>query len=347
MDDIAKTEMRNYAMSAGFLAIAMLMLPNVIEFIFGNIVPAMIDTFTFISAVLLLLTGVVLIILKNRDLTAITFLMLGMITTTFDIAAFTLPPDKASIPIMGLISGIFMLILALIILTAKDKKKYLLFILPALFGLRFILGFYSQSFIFIIGLIIAVISIYFAFACASEKIKLPLGSLLTADVVTDFKSSGSVLGYLLISLSSAAWASHYFLGESIVSLLGANIIDIGCGFMLIFGGVLLFAVGKMRFTPVMFIVAGFLVMLGGFVTGALMYPIGIIMIILGLFAVLRKESRILPAIMLIIYGVTYLISANAGLASLPMVSAILNLVVSLIAIYLAFAVFSQRKLPLF
>ncbi len=46
-------------------------------------------------------------------------------------------PDKDTVPV---IIGIFMLILAAIILTAKDNKKYMLAILPALIGVSQIIA---------------------------------------------------------------------------------------------------------------------------------------------------------------------------------------------------------------
>ncbi len=271
--------------------------------------------------------------LKNRDLTAITFLMTGILFVFLNMS-----PDKGVAPV---IIGIFMLILAVIILTAKDKKKYLLCIIPAIIGLSRQLPPESHR---ILMAVIAVVALYFAFASASERIALPGSALLKADVVTDFKSSGSVLGYLIFGMSTAVWAGVYFLN---ISVEAALVLDAVCGAMLIFSGVLLWAVGKMRFTPVMFILMGFLSYIGQFMTGPLYYVIGGMFIILGLFAVLRTESRILPALMLIIYGCVFFITATVtGTTSLPGLAGLLNLIPCLISVYLAVAVFSQRKLPL-
>jgi len=83
-----------------------------------------------------------------------------------------------------------------------------------------------------------------------------------------------------------------------------------------------------------------------YASGAMFIGIGILMIVLGLFAMLRKESRILPGIMLIVSGCTWFFSEfNGGNASVA--SFILNAIPCLIAIYLAFVVYSQRKLPKF
>ena len=78
----------------------------------------------------LLLIWVILAICKKRDLSAITFLMIGM---------FQIFLSKIGLADGGnylyLIVGIILSILAGIILTAKDKKKYLLAIMPALWGI--------------------------------------------------------------------------------------------------------------------------------------------------------------------------------------------------------------------
>ncbi len=243
--------------------------------------------------------------------------------------------------------GVFLLVLTGIILTSKDKKKYLLFLIPGFISLRMLIHSFfgaSSPAALILFLITAIIPLYYAFACASERITLPGGALLRADAVTDFKASGSVLGYLLFGIIALSWALAY---AGVSPLAAVNATDYVGGFFLILTGILLFAVGKMRFTPVMFILTGFLAVISVYVSGPLYYVVGAMFIVLGLFAILRKESRILPAVMLIIYGCTYFFTPAAGEAGLPVVSIILNLIPALIAVYLAFAVFSQRKLPLF
>lgn len=343
MDEIQKTEMRNYAMAAGFFVLAAAFIVRVV----GKISLAQaeyetaVDSVSLISALILILAGVILVILKNRDLTAITFLMTGMFMAVTAL-------DTANNKLVWSVIGIFMIILSAIILTSKDTKKFILFIIPALIGLQCILlpFFVSDSpVIIVIRSIIGLLCLYFAFACASERIALPGSALLKADVVTDFKASGSVLGYLLFSITTAVWSSVYFLGVSPESAIAVESI---CSLMLIFSGVLLWAVGKMRFTPVMFILIGFLSYVDQFMTGYLFFVVGGLYIVLGLFAILRKESRIIPALMLIIYGFVFFITVMVtGTAPIPILGGLLNLIPSIIAIYLAFAVFSQRKLPLF
>ncbi len=134
--------------------------------------------------------------------------------------------------------------------------------------------------------LVAVVALYFSFACASERITLPGGALLKQDVVTNFKASGSVLGYLLFGISTAVWAGVYFIG---ISSDAALALDAVCGAMPILSGILLFAIAKMRFTPIMFILMGFLIYVGVFLTGSLFYVGGLMFIVLGLFAALRSD----------------------------------------------------------
>lgn len=347
MDELAKTEMRNYATAAGFLLIATMFTVFFSRILTGITTGSIPETgcTTLIVSITLLILGVMLIAIRNRDLSAITFLMLGMMFLFFYIN-----PGLGNMYLLSLI-GIAFILLAVILLTTKDKTKYLLCLLPLLIGIRELFGGEFDPLIelrLIITAAIIVLSVYFAFAVASERIHLPLGKILKADVTTDFKASGSVLGYLLFALSTAAYAVYYFTSGGIAHESVAAL-DIVCGSMLIVSGVLLFAVAKMRFTPVMFILLGFLIMVATQVSWPATYGVGIMIIILGLFAMLRTESRILPGLMLILYGLTGFTSGFfSGGVGMPIVQGIMNLIPCLIAVYLAFAVFSQsNKLKLF
>ena len=76
--------------------------------------------------------------------------------------------------------------------------------------------------------------------------------------------------------------------------------------------------------------------------------LGALFIIIGLFALLREESRILPGIMNILYGVMFFIMWCIDGYGVPtMVFGIIEIVVAAISVYLAFVVYSQRNLPKF
>ena len=255
-------------------------------------------------------------------------------------------------PGINIILYLFLLILAVILLTAKDKAKYPLAILIALQAL-----FTTVSYIIpseeimssVIGytrLILTVIALYYAFACASERICFPCSKILTADQETDFKKSASALGYLTISASMLVWAIYYLFNKSEIVANTIYALDGVYAALLILVSILLFAVAKMRFTPVMFLLAGSLLAVSSVIGATSEFILGILFIVLGIFAVLRTESRILPGLMFVVYGVSYFIGPVAASAGIMILAVAVNGIPALIALYLAVATFSQRKLPL-
>jgi hypothetical protein len=247
---------------------------------------------------------------------------------------------------------VFYLILALVLLTAKDRAKYPLALIIGLEGITNLAAYTISGNMagMVLGyshIILAVIALYYAFACASERFTLPLCKTLTAEQETDFKKSASALGYLMISASMAVWAFFYLfnasegVAEMIYSADGVYAI------LMILVGILLFAVAKMRFTPVMFLLAGALLAVSSVIGDSFEFILGILFIVLGIFAVLRTESRILPGLMFIIYGISYFIGPVAIGAGITVLAVIVNGLPALIALYLAVATFSQKKLPLF
>ena len=281
---------------------------------------------------MLLLVGILLAVLGKRDLTAISFLMFGSLKLLLIslISPNLTPVLMDEVLFVCVILQSFFLILALILLSSKDKAKYPL---ALLIGLEAIIDFVMYSLsgnaseIVVVGylrIILVVIALYYAFACASERFILPLGKTLTADQETDFKKSASALGYLTISASMAVWAFFYIFNASEVV-----------------------AVAKMRFTPVMFLLAGALLAVSSVIGDSFEFILGILFIVIGIFAVLRTESRILPGLMFIIYGISYFIGPVAIGAGITVLAVIVNGLPALIALYLAVATFSQKKLPLF
>ncbi len=335
MDETAKTEARNYLCAAGFFVIAAFTLLGILS-------ETPLDAGTKLVVGLgLLLIGTLLVVLRKRDMIAILFMMYAL----FHISTCLLP-EFSGLPIVLCFNGLILLTL-LVTLTGKDEAKWLIFLIP-LMGTVMLISMVGSFTILsdIFNWIIFAISIYFAFACASERLNLPGRKLLTADGETDFKASGSVLGYLLFAAISGGYTVYYIVGESMMHLEYLHIINIVVAVLMIFIAVLLFAVAKMRFTPVMFLLIAIGDLLAMLSTGAMFIGCGILFIIIGLFAMLRKESRILPGIMLIVYGCSGFFTAYTG-GNFPVVSAILNAVPCLIAIYLAFVVYSQKNLPKF
>lgn len=336
--------MRNYLSAAGFFVFAVSTLAIGVSYLSGTI-GAEQKNITIISTLLLLLVGVLLAVIGKRDLTAITFLMLGSIKLLMLATGFVSPG-------INIILYLFLLILAVILLTAKDKAKYPLAILIALQAL-----FTTVSYIIpseeimssVFGytrLILTVIALYYAFACASERICFPCSKILTADQETDFKKSASALGYLTISASMLVWAVYYLFNKSEIVANTIYALDGVYAALLILVSILLFAVAKMRFTPVMFLLAGSLLAVSSVIGATSEFILGILFIVLGIFAVLRTESRILPGLMFVVYGVSYFIGPVAASAGIMILAVAVNGIPALIALYLAVATFSQRKLPL-
>ena len=349
MNETAKNEMRNYLSAAGFFILALSALIVSADF-FSEITTDCFQTADRFLSVLFLLIGVLLAVLGKRDLTAISFLMFGSIRLLI-----ILPPVLTSVTMdaMSFVNPIlltFYIIFALILLTAKDKAKYPLALIIGLEGIFNLVWFTGTISAMIIGysrLLLAVLVLYFAFACASERISLPLGKTLTTEQETDFKKSASALGYLTISASMAVWAFFYLFkaSDGVTEMIYSA--DGIYALLLILVGILLFAVAKMRFTPVMFLLAGALLAVSSVIGDSFEFIIGILFIALGLFAVLRTESRILPGLMFVIYGISYFIVPVAAGAGITLLAVIVNGLPAVIALYLAVATFSQKKLPLF
>ena len=353
MNEIAKNEMRNYLSAAGFFVFALSSL-MISTSAFVQLILNVQTGIDITCSILLLLVGILLAVLGKRDLTAITFLMLGsikLILATTRVIRFE-TGINAEVFFVNIILMIFPIILALILLTAKDKAKYPLAILVGLQGISTIVGYLMPSEIIgiVIGyshIILAVLALYYALACASERFILPLGKTLSAEQETDFKKSASALGYLTISASMAVWAFFYIFNASDLVADIIYALDGVYAILMILVGILLFAVAKMRFTPVMFLLAGALLAVSSVIGDNFEFILGILFIVLGIFAVLRTESRILPGLMFVIYGISYFIGSVSVGAGITVLAVIVNGLPALIALYLAVATFSQKKLPLF
>jgi len=342
MDELAKTEARNYLSAAGFFLLA----AHLILVIFSNI-----GTSTFAEpsnylhlalGIGLIVIAILLIVLRKRDMIAILFFTMGFFQIFY---AFSQPV------IWDLVLAGLLVLVALITLTSKEKVKWLLFLIPAIWFVgRLIvecIGYNVDVATIIFFTILALISLYYAFCCACERCSLPGSRLLTADEQTDFNASGSVLGYILFAIISGGFALYYIFGATILPFASLMTIQFITGSLLIFVAVLLLAVGKMRFTPIMFLLIGLTAILNIFASGMMYIGIGILFLIIGLFSILRKESRILPGIMLILVSIVIFIHDAGGIHEISILATVLECIVAAIAIYIAFAVYSQRNLPKF
>ena len=347
MDEFQKTEARNYLTAGGLLLAGLLCLTALLS---GDKMfnAAAVSMPCAIGGGVLIVAGVILLTLQKRDLAGISFIILG--ASHF----MTLFNTEETYMALSIVRA-FVLVWGIILLFSKDKQKWIFAALSILLGLFFLARPYSADVpslavvVMVSFILSAVIAIYFALAAGFERINLPGRRLITADETTDFKQSGSALGYVLFAAHALAWALTYVAGGfGVFSTDGMHSIEGAIGVLLIFIGILLFVIGNMRFTPVMFILTGAVTFIDCFSTGFVLYVFGAFFILLGLFAILRKESRILPGVMLIVYGGAFFTSISvSGIAEVPVLSIIFNLIPALIALYLATATLSQRKIPLF
>lgn len=342
MDDVAKTEARNYISAAGFFIIAasffIPLLANLGSPVF--ILPD--STMSLIFGIALLIAATALIVLRKRDLTAIIFFMMGFIQLYY---AFSTSGTWNTV-LIGC-----MLLTAIVTLTSKEKVKWLLFLIPLLWFLQRVVRSvtdYNPGVLIAFFGVLAVLSYYYALACGIEKISLPGRKLLTADETTDFKSSGSILGYMLFAVANATWAFYNFANDNAAFPFEAlQTISIITGILMIFAAALLLAVAKMRFTPTMFFLAGLAVIFASFVEGAMLFGVALLFLAIGLFAILRKESRKLPGIMFILSGAVYFILSTVGAEGTYLTVGIINAIIAAIAVYLCFVVYTDWKLPKF
>ena len=138
MNETAKNEMRNYLSAAGFFVFALttLMLCVLLHFQPENSSDILIGT-DIVCSLLLVLVGILLAVLGKRDLTAISFLMFGSIKL---VSRTISGPVASDALFVYSILQVFLLILALILLTAKDKAKYPLALLIGVGGICNLIG---------------------------------------------------------------------------------------------------------------------------------------------------------------------------------------------------------------
>lgn len=346
MDELQKTEARNYLTAGGLLIAGILCLTALLsgERLFNAVSVSMPCA---IGGAIMLVIGILLLAMQKRDFAGISFIVIGAahFMTTFN--------TEDSYMVLS-IARAFVLIWGIVLLFSKDKQKWVYSLLSIFTGIFFIVRPYSADVpaagtVLIVTFIIAtVIGIYFALAAGFERIHLPGRGLITSDETTDFKKAGSSIGYTLFGTAALCYGLTYcsipgypLTSEAVQGLA------VGLGFLLILFGVLLFTIGKMRFTPVMFILMGCAEMIASISAGTMLYAMGVLLAAAGLFAILRKESRILPGLLLIIYAASYFLSAaTIGAAVSPVASILVNIIPAAIALYLAVATLSQRKIPL-
>lgn len=342
MDDVAKTEARNYISAAGYFILAASFLIPLLANLRSPVFILPDSTLSLIIGIALLITASALILLRKRDLTAIIFFMMGFIQLYY---AFSTSGTWNTV-LVG-----FMFLIVIIILTSKEKVKWLLFLIPLLWFIQRVVRSvteYNPGVLIAFFAVLAALSYYYALVCGIEKINLPGRKLLTADDKTDFKSSGSILGYMLFAVINAAWAFYNFANDNAAFPFEAlQTISLITGVLMVFVAALLLAVAKMRFTPAMFFLAGLAVIFASLVNGVMLFGVALLFLAIGVFAIFRKESRKIPGIMFILSSVIYFILSTTGAEDMVFAVGIIDMIIAVIAVYLCFVVYTDWKLPKF
>ena len=108
-------------------------------------------------------------------------------------------------------------------------------------------------------------------------------------------------------------------------------------------------IGKRRTTSVFFIGLGIAILLDTLSLGVFEYLPVIFALLFGIMTLLRKDSPVLPAIILIGDAFSILLYIqSAAIPELQTATLLLTLGCGIVALYLSFAVFSEKpKLPVF
>ena len=349
----SKDEVRNYVTSFGLMLIAtlyILVLFGINDYMSGALTQdAAFSNMTYpavILSILLMLCGIVLLVLRNRVLSAVTFLFMS--------AEFLLYALEHESYFVVPFASVFSLILAAIILTCRSPKKYLYAVINILCGLIGVLGLFDSgtplgTAAVVCMIVTSGILIYFAVACASQKIEMPFTKFLTNDDDMAFSQSGPVLGYLFLGLYLFMWVLYNFIGEENFPPEIISAVCFAVSLMIMVIGFLSFAVGRMRFTPLFFLATGAAFLIDLYVSGSMHYVVAMLLLLIGILAVFRKHSRLMPSLLVIGFGFARFLMNNVeAFPELITVVSILNIACMLLAVYLAFAVFAEKpKLPLF
>jgi len=350
--DESKSAMRNYVMAAGLVALFVFSLIvadinirgyTTYEFLRANNI-----IFASIFFVVLLSLGIILALLHKRDLVSITFILLAMSIFLPQFGAYFFGgfTGYAMIAIV-LISGIMFLF-------TRNEQRIACSTLLILRGLMFgsaLMPSYSHEFVAVLSIIMAIVCAYFAIVIVLGNLKLPLYSMLTVDETDSskdgspvhFSVTGSILGYMLFSAAMLS-SVLFYCGVDDVSIKACYATEAVCGLMLIVTGFIMLVAGRMKFTSMLFIMIGI-------VTSTTMMIMGtshicfLFYLLIAIFCFFKEDRRILVGLAVLIYGLTYPISASVG-GDIFALSVVLNLAPFLILMYVCLALCSDGRLKL-
>jgi len=358
-----KSALNSYTMVLAFMLIAILFMLHMLQQS-TPVAPGASGPGSFYGILIvdaaLIACGIVIIRAGKNSMTGTMFCAYGAIEFIASLAVVMYTPEVGQPPSSSrmYLLGLFFIVLSLIELLSSNKNRYALTSIMLLSAAVYFSGLmgrgdYARMILPIIEILLIVLAIYFAFALVSERFALPFSESLKAEEITDFKKCGSMIGYIIIALLMAV--DVLFDVSGLLALGEVVCFKIVGSITLLVVAVLLRSSGQMKYTPILFAMIGIIMLLGGteanaFIGGVFtrnanaFYVLGTCMIIAGVFTLLRKDSRILMAILCFAIGACYI---TYGPGNLDLVGGVLAAISMIVALYLAFAVSVDRiKLPL-
>jgi len=338
MDELTKNSVRNSVSAGAYLLLAI----TGIFFVIVGLTTAQFNMYLMLVVQALIATaGIILLVLKKRNLTAFCFLMFALLFSYYTFTGGVLA--SIVVPILLFLFIVF----ALFLLGTNESKKltYFCVFLPYGIGAIGIAIFGNITVLSVIfHILFALVALFYAIVFASEKINLPLSKKLKSDETIEFRKIGPALGYYLFAVPCVIGVVSLISGLVDKGTFG-NIL-LACGIVLIIAGIINGIFSQQKFTSVMFIIMGISLLLIPLCGDVFFYVAGGLFILLFVLALLQKESLVLPALMLLFAGAHFLI-LGFGI-SLAIFGIILSGLAGLLALYIAFALmFEKKALPLF
>jgi len=342
MDEIAKTKYRNRISALAYLLLAILgglfTASAILDAQFNPILMIIIES-------LIGTAGIILLVLKKRDLSAIVFLMFA---TLF--AYYTITGGVRFSPVTSVLCWLFILF-PLIILTTREKKATTYFCVFLPYGIGAIVyGYFNGVTVInvIMHIIFTLIALMTAILYVNEKLQKPFALKLRSDEDVQFTRSGPGLGYYLLAVFCIIAAVAILMDLFISDIFYTT--SITCGISLIIVSCLLAIFARQQISSLLVLLAGLGILFIPFENilfddgGAIFCTItGILFIIFTVISIILKK-RILIAVMFILIGLFFLIT-GIGIV-LPILNSVLFGLAGIIGIYLTFTVMKKKALPI-
>lgn len=341
MDETAKYKARNIVSAIAYFLLALLA---------GLFVSADLVEGEFVAWVLYLIeglvacAGIVLLVLKKRDVTALAFLMFG------SLFAFYTATGGVRFSTLTFVICWFFILIPLLFTFTKEKKAvtYFCIFLPYGFGAIFY-GYMGEGNAVILAIHIfeGCYALLLGLLYLLERVKIHLALKIRADEAIPFTRCGPVFGLYLLSVFCIVAPVAILTG----STGSGNILRISlvCGVCLALTAVLLWIFARQRVGAVLMMLAGIAIPLVvfsdiGTTTGSVpLFVIGVMFLGAAAGALIRKKW-VMVSLMFQFIGVVYLL-IGLGVVVQPL-NAVLLFIAGLIGIYLTLAILAKRPLPI-